>query len=91
MDRALRARCVAYVRLRCAAGVTRAAVAKELGLSEMTVYRWARGKTPATSSLVPVRVVDTPAAREVIVKTPRGLQVEGLDFESLCALITRLG
>lgn len=93
MDRTLRERCIAYVRSRCAAGETRARIARELGLSEMTVHRWARRRptVSTTASLVPVRILEARPTTAFVVTTPRGLRIDALDLDAVCTLVARLG
>jgi DNA-binding transcriptional regulator YiaG len=94
--REVRERCKRYAVARSAAGTSQKVIAAELGVSAMSVQRWLRTKsTEAASAMVPVRVVATRAPLEppsrLVVTTPRGLRVDGLDLETLCTLIVRLG
>ena len=71
-------------------GVPQRVIAGELGVSIVTVGRWLR-EVPS-AALIPVHMISperVPSRFEVW--TPRGLRVEGLDFDSLCALLERLG
>lgn len=93
LPRELRQRCERYAAERAAAGVSKQAIASELGVSAMSVQRWVR--VPTASAMVPVRVVapsaPPPAGRRVIVVTPSGLRIEGLDLDGVCTLVARVG
>ena len=82
---------MAFARRRAAAGVTQAAIARELGVSQVSVGRWLAESR--TTAMVPVRVVTgaSPSATGFIVTTPRGLRIESLDIEALCTLVVRCG
>ena len=87
----------AYVKTRKAEGASDATIAAELGVSHPTIKRWRR-RIRGCAALVPVSIVsaelDAPFAAgtsTVVVTTPRGLRIEGLDMEALCALIARVG
>ena len=90
----LRARCERYAASQVATGGTQKEIASALGVSAMSVQRWLR-TTPSTA-MVPVRIVATappeaPKAGRVIVSTPSGLRIEGLELDALCTLIARFG
>lgn len=74
-------------------GVAKQAIARELGVSAMSVQRWLRARPAA--AMVPVRIIASaapPAAdRRVVVVTPSGLRVEGLDLDGVCTLVARVG
>jgi hypothetical protein len=93
LPRELRERCERYAAERAAAGVAKQAIASELGVSAMSVQRWLRATQART--MVPVRIVGPaapPAAdRRVVVVTPSGLRVEGLDLDGVCTLVARVG
>lgn len=93
LPRELRQRCERYAAARAAAGVAKQAIASELGVSAMSVQRWLRA-TPARA-MVPVRIVAPAAApaadRRVVVVTPGGLRIEGLDIDGVCTVIARVG
>lgn len=91
-----------YVRRRMAAGLRQAEIARELGLSETTIWRWAKTTTRSEastdrqrSSFKPVAIVGTARGRveaQVLsVVTPQGYRVEGLDVTSAAALLRELG
>ena len=93
LPRELRERCARHAARRVAEGAGKKEIANELGVSAMSVQRWLRA-IPVTS-MVPVRIV-APAptltsADRVVVITPRGLRVEGLDLDGVCTLVARLG
>lgn len=91
----LRKRCERYAADRTAAGASKNAIARELGVSATSVHRWLSGLP--TGTLVPVRIVEraapvaiaTPEA--IVIVTASGLRIEGLDLHSVCTLIARVG
>lgn len=97
---AVRTRVGAYVASRRAAGVTPTAIADELGLSRQSVVGWSRSE-PTAPALLPVEVVadadagvSAPVALNpavVVLVSPRGYRVEGLDLVAVGALLERLG
>ena len=94
----LRAEAIAYARRRLAEGASQATVARELAVTTMTVSRWlSMPTTPARPARKPskmrrVKVVDVKrASGAIVVTTPRGLRVEGLDLDAVCTLVTRCG
>jgi DNA-binding transcriptional regulator YiaG len=96
LRRELRERCERYAATRSAAGASQKIIAAELGVSAMSVQRWLRARPAArATAMVPVRVVAPRAPLEstprIVVMTPRGLRVEGLDLDALCTVIARLG
>ena len=96
LRRDVRERCKRYAAARSAAGASHKAIAAELGVSAMSVQRWLRARpTGAAAAMVPVRVVAARArlesASRVVLSTPRGLRVDGLDLDALCTIIARLG
>ena len=94
LRRDLRERCALYAAARSAAGASQKTIASELGVSAMSVQRWLRAK-PARTAMVRVRVVAPRQPVEVrsslVITTPRGLRVEGLDLDAVCTAIARLG
>ncbi|OJY21633.1 MAG: hypothetical protein BGO98_02055 [Myxococcales bacterium 68-20] len=91
----LRARCASYAAARSREGATATVIASELGISVTSVHRWLRTKPGSCTAMVPVRVIApsrTPeAASRIVVTTPHGLRVEGLDVDALCVVLARLG
>lgn len=94
---ALQERIAEYARERMASGLSRAAVAREVGISGPTLARalgLERGgkRVPAGEvALTPVRVVAPPGDEPAIrVRTASGLVVEGLSIEALASLIREL-
>lgn len=103
----LRRRVVAAIAKHRASGGAAREVIAALGLHEVTVYRWMRelrGKGAAQDGFAMVRVVPSRASTmapgasveragrgEIVVTTPRGLRVEGLDVDALCTLLARFG
>lgn len=90
---AVRARARAYIAERRAQGATPTAIARELGLSRHSVVGWTKAERGA-GSLVPIEVVaeagPVPGPPLVLV-SPRGYRVEGLDVAAVGALLERLG
>jgi|HigsolmetaAR202D_1030399.scaffolds.fasta_scaffold05216_3 transcriptional regulator with XRE-family HTH domain len=83
-----------YVRRRREEGASQQVIADELGISQHTVSRWLRGVgSKSKSTLVPVEIdYGAPNRRsEIVVTTPRGLRVEGLDVDTLCVIVARVG
>lgn len=90
---AVRARIRLYIAARRASGGTPTSIATELGLSRQSVMGWTAGE-PSCPVFVPVEVVlDPPAAAPpaLVLVSPRGYRVEGLDATAIAALLERLG
>ena len=81
-----------------------AEIARELGVSESTVWRWSQASVPAkrvsatkpkASAFKRVKVVtervSLGSTAELSVVTPHGYRVEGLDVASAAALLRELG
>lgn len=98
IPRLLQDRIAEYARERVAAGVSRAAVAREVGVSAPTlaralgVERGADRLRPRELGLTPVRVVESQDTEPAIqVRTSSGLLIEGLSVAVLASLIRELG
>lgn len=90
---AVRTRVRAYVAARRAAGGTPTSIATELGLSRQSVMGWTAAE-PGAAVFVPVEVVLDPrpaAPPALVLVSPRGYRVEGLDVAAIGALLERLG
>lgn len=93
----LRERLIAHVRQRCAAGESVGKIARSLGLSEQTVWSWRKPKRRAKGGSgklrqVAIAVVEPQAAeRQLTVRGPAGLLIEGVTLDDLVALWRRLG
>ena len=89
----LREDVLAYVRARLAERSSQTMIASELGVTQTSVSRWSRAMR--SSALVAVQIVDAPraasTASSISIVSPRGLRVEGLDLDAVCALLTRFG
>jgi len=85
---AVRAPVLAYTRRQRAAGHSWARIAHAVGLSVGSLKNWSRLPAPART-LVPVAVA-MPAATLVVV-SPGGYRVEGLDLPTASALLRALG
>lgn len=86
------ARALARMRLGQEGSVAR--LARALGVSEPTLAKWLRPPTPAVVRPVAVTVApppDRPEGAGSVLITPRGLRVEGLDRDTLVAVLQALG
>ena len=89
--RDLRRMALEYLRARRAAGAATSTVAAELGLGCGTLERWAdESREHDGPVFVPVQVEPTPAAAPILVHSPSGLRIEGLDVAALADLLRRL-
>jgi hypothetical protein len=88
---AVRARVLAYTRRRRAAGDSWTTIARTVGLSASALKNWSRGPASAPA-LVPVKVAAAalPPAPLVVI-SPGGYRVEGLDLATTSALLHALG
>ena len=88
---------IAYAIERIANGASRALVAGELGLTSMTVNRSMsslRQRATDETKLRPVQIRAISYSSErngIVVTTPRGLRIENLDIDGLCALVDKYG
>jgi transposase-like protein len=89
----LRTQIADYAQARLQAGVARARVCQELGVSDPTLGR-VLAEREEGSRFQPVRVVPPPQkavpAAGVTVRGPGGLTIEGLDTAGLAALVRAL-
>lgn len=94
----LQRRAVAYYYARTHQGSFLSEVARELGLPPPTLRRWVLDAPPGADALVAEHPVEAPqhlpavigpSGRPVLVG-PGGFRIEGLDLESLAALLRRL-
>ena len=85
----LRARIVAYVEQRRAAGFSQRVVSEEVGVTWTTLRRWVSSKPTA---MVPVAVRPVAPTRnvELSLVTPSGYRLEGLDARDAVALFRAL-
>jgi hypothetical protein len=88
----VRAQVLAYARRARAAGRSWGAIARTVGLSAGSLTKWSRTPAPART-LVPVAVVAAPAGppAALVVVSPGGYRVEGLDLPTATALLRALG
>ena len=88
---AVRARVLAYSRRQRAAGYSWARIAHRVGLSVGSLKNWSRPSPPARR-LVPVAVTAAPevGTAALVVVSPGGYRVEGLDLASATALLRAL-
>jgi hypothetical protein len=90
----LRGRVAAWAQSRRQIGASWVDIAQELGLGLDTVRRWCVSKKPVATgrSLLPVRVVESPAAPSgLVVVSPNGFRVEGLTLTEAASLLRALG
>jgi hypothetical protein len=89
---AVRLRVLAYARRARAAGQSWQRIAHAVGVSAGSLQNWSRMPPPART-LVPVTVAAAPAAppSALVVVSPGGYRVEGLDVPTASALLRALG
>ena len=90
-SRELRRVAVEYARARQADGASRAAVARALGVGEISLTRWLRASP--TSRFRRVEVARGQAewrSANLVLATPAGFRVEGLDVAMLVAVLRAL-
>ena len=89
---ALREFAVAFVRKAVDGGGSKAAAARALGVSEVTLAKWLGDGEVESEPAFREIVVEPEAAtqRALILVTPSGMRVEGLDVEAAAALLVRL-
>lgn len=93
-----------YARRRRSDGVSQVGIARELGVSAITIGRWLAGGEAETEGRIAgnakrstkmraVRVVDAvrPATTSIVATTRDGLRVEGLTVVDLIAVLRGLG
>jgi len=87
----VRRRVVAYARRRRAAGDSWARIARLVGVSVGSLQNWSRTPPPART-LVPVDVTAVSETRPaaLVVVSPGGYRVEGLDVATVSALLRTL-
>jgi predicted transcriptional regulator len=86
----LRRDIVAYARERQIRGAGFKQIARETGLTRETIRNWLR-LPRSDRELIPVAVVPEVVTHEaIILVSPRGYRVEGLDVESAAALLRML-
>jgi hypothetical protein len=87
----VRARVLAYTRGQRAAGRSWTWIARRVGLSAGSLKNWSRTPAPA-QALIPVEVAATPMpSAPLVVVSPGGYRVEGLDLATASALLRALG
>jgi transposase len=87
----LRQQAITHLAKRQRAGVGLKQVAEELGVAPWSLYRWAT-RSRARGGFQEVAVVEpAPRRREgVVVLTPQGFRVEGLDVEDVVRVLSGL-
>ena len=89
---AVRTQVLAYTRRQRAAGHSWARIAHAVGLSVGSLKNWSR-TPPAARTLVPVAVATAPEVptAALVVVSPGGYRVEGLDLATATVLLRALG
>jgi transposase len=87
---AVRAQVVAYARRQRPAGRSWQRIARGIGVSAGSLQNWARAPA-APRTLVPVTVAAAEPAPSLVVVSPGGYRVEGLDVATASALLRALG
>jgi lambda repressor-like predicted transcriptional regulator len=91
----LRAEVVTLARAGRAAGRSLSSLARAVGLSVPTLTGWLRRPAPGRLRRVTVAPSPSPAivapARRLVLITPQGFRVEGLDLATLGTLLRSLG
>jgi hypothetical protein len=92
---AFRAAALALARPRLGRGVAMARVARDLGLATQCLGRWLHRPPTARAPLRPVTVIPAPeagsrASASLVLLTPQGHRVEGLDRDGLIAVLRAL-
>lgn len=85
---------LALARMRLGQDGSVARLARELGVSEPTLTKWLRPPTPPVLRPVAVTPAPQPERRAdvgPVLLTPRGVRVEGLDRDTLVAVLQALG
>lgn len=86
----LRQRIVEFANAQRQEGMGVLSIAKQLGLSQSGLNRWLEGA--GQSKLRPVRIAQAPAPRtKMVLITPGGYRLEGLDAASAADVLRRLG
>jgi hypothetical protein len=91
---AFRTAVAAVVRRQLDDGVALHRVASQLGLPGRSLARWLQQSAPPVLRPVTVRpepVPGAPPATGLVLLTPQGVRVEGLDRDTLPAVLRRLG
>lgn len=88
----MRAQVLVYTRRQRAAGQSWARIADAVGLAAGSLKNWSR-TPPRARMLVPVEVAAVPAVSPpaLVVVSPGGYRVEGLDLATASALLRALG
>lgn len=91
----LRKRMIAYVETRRAEGAATRLAGDEIGMDWRTLLRWAPCAMSAGFEQVVVQEQEaaaaSAAAARLVVHTPSGLRIEGLDLGALAELVRKLG
>ena len=92
IPRELREEIASYARGRRAEGERVREIASEVGVSPESIRRWTASPPEEHGrAVLPVRVQEEIAHDGIVVVTPSGVRVEGLDVEQAAELVHRLG
>lgn len=86
----LRNEVVSYVASRRDSGSSVMEIAADLGVSDSTLTRWMTAEKNKKGSMSAVRVKETAMSSGVVLVTPRGYRIEGLDVASAAHLLRSL-
>lgn len=83
---------VRYAQARRAEGASWPAIAAELGLWFETLRRWCARAQPSASEMMPVEIVDDErSSSAVVIVSPSGFRLVGLDAAQAVAALKALG
>jgi len=83
----LKRRAGAYTRARLASGMKRAAVAAELGVPPITLARWAAAVSGFRTVAVEAEETKPTGRRDLVLVSPGGFRLEGLELSEVAALL----
>lgn len=90
LPRPLRLEIAQYAAARCAEGAAITEVAADLGMHPQTLRRWLSRASDDAFEVVQVLAPATSTSATFTVLGPAGVRVEGLDLDTLAALLRRL-
>ncbi len=89
--RELRERAVAYAREARAMGASDGEIARTLGVNRHTFAKWDKQLGGSFRSVELIQETTPVASESLVVVTPGGLRIEGLDLDAAAELIRRVG
>jgi hypothetical protein len=87
---ALRAEIAAWVAEQRSRGAWWCDLADTVGIPADTLKRWAAPPMTASTTLLPVEVIDAPSVETITLVTPKGLRIEGVSIASAIAILRGL-